>query len=91
MKETKEEIKIRIINDLTNKNVKGISWLQKKYGIGFKLAEEIYLYYCKEKALNESGLINKKKVEHEFIDNKDNLTNVSGQLKTKINNNQEDN
>ena len=50
MKETKEEIKARIINDLANKNVKGISWLQKKYGIGFKLAEEIYLNYCKEKA-----------------------------------------
>lgn len=53
MKETKEEIKMRIINDLVNKNVKGISWLQKKYGIGFKLAEEIYLYYCQENASNE--------------------------------------
>ena len=53
MKETKEEIMARIINDLANKNVKGISWLQKKYGIGFKLAEEIYLYYCQENASNE--------------------------------------
>ena len=65
MKETKEEIKARIINDLANKNVKGISWLQNKYGIGFKLAEEIYLNYCEEKASNELGLRNRKKAEND--------------------------
>ncbi len=53
MKQTKDEIKARIISDLANKNVKGISWLQKNYGIGFKLAEEIYLNYYQENASNE--------------------------------------
>ncbi len=61
MKETREEIKKRIINDLGNKKVKGISWLQKEYGIGFLLAEDIYLNYRKEITSNESALNAQKK------------------------------
>lgn len=59
MKETKEEIKRRIIDDLGNK--KGIAWLQKEYGIGFLLAEDIYLSYRKEITSNESALNAQKK------------------------------
>ena len=43
MKETKEQIKKRIVDDLNGKKPKGIAWLQKQYKIGFPLAKEIYL------------------------------------------------
>ena len=36
---TKDQIKI----DLSNKKIKGIGWLQKRYKISFKIAKEIYL------------------------------------------------
>ena len=42
VKENKEQIKDRILKDVSSKRIKGISWLQKEYGIGFKLAKEIY-------------------------------------------------
>ena len=42
MKESREEIKTRIINDLKDRGTIAVSWLQKVYGIGFSLAKEIY-------------------------------------------------
>ena len=42
MKENKEQIKDRILKDVSSKRIKGVAWLQKEYGIGFKLAKEIY-------------------------------------------------
>ena len=50
MKETKEHIKERILNDLANKRVKGIAWLQKEYGVGFPLAKEVYESLNKEES-----------------------------------------
>lgn len=42
MKESREEIKTRIINDTKDRETISVSWLQKEYGIGFSLAKEIY-------------------------------------------------
>lgn len=47
MKKNREEIKQRIINDAKSRANLSISWLQKKYGIGFSLAKEIYTE-CKQ-------------------------------------------
>lgn len=53
MKENKEQIKDRILKDVSSKRIKGISCLQKEYGIGFKLAKEIYLECLKNRDLSK--------------------------------------
>ena len=45
MKDNKEQLKQKIINDVKSRTNLSISWLQKKYGIGFSLAKEIYSEY----------------------------------------------
>ena len=50
MKETKEHIKERILKDLADKRVKGIAWLQRKYGVGYTLANDIYESLNKEES-----------------------------------------
>ena len=52
VKDNKEQIKDRIIEDISSKRIKGIAWLQKEYGIGFQLAKEIYLEYLKNRDLD---------------------------------------
>ena len=51
VKENKEQIKDRILEDISSKRIKGIAGLQKEYGIGFQLAKEIYLEYLKNRDL----------------------------------------
>lgn len=42
MKDNKEQLKQKIINDVKSRTNLSISWLEKKYEIGFSLAKEIY-------------------------------------------------
>ncbi len=42
MKESREQLKKRIIDDLKDIRKKGIARIQKEYGIGFALAKEVY-------------------------------------------------
>ena len=61
MKENKEELKIRIINELKAKKKITLSGIQTEFKVGFALAEEIY-FELEETiaAKNLKKLINKK-------------------------------
>ena len=41
MKESREQLKKRIIYDLKDIRKRGIAWIQKEYGVGFELAKDI--------------------------------------------------
>lgn len=45
MKESKEQIILRVLKDIDSKKVKGIAWIQREYGVGFLVAKEIYIRY----------------------------------------------
>lgn len=47
MKEDREAIKQRILNDIKDKTTISVSWLQREFGIGFSLAKEIYCEFKK--------------------------------------------
>ena len=53
MKEIKEQLKQRIINDVKSRTELSISWLQKKYGIAFAFAKEIYCE-CEKQVLENN-------------------------------------
>lgn len=66
MKESREQLKKRIICDLKEIRKRGIAWIQKEYGVGFELAKEIY-YECEEDAEEYERIFFRKRYPLDFF------------------------